>query len=347
MLVGRRPSFGKSGLRSRCAVICLVVLFVSVLSLTPYLGSSTELVRMRNALLVIDDSNQRFDWTPDTLPPDFKQEHEPPAPLFVQAAEKLGLAGMDSDWAKVSAISRHLLSNPNLVGTPIQSDLGSTYRHIIEDGTGYCGDFTRVFMAFANTAGIPVRAWSFSFDGFGGHGHIWPEIWNRQLHQWQLIDIFNNYVITSSDGKPLSALAFRRSMQETPELLHLVPLVPGARPGYPIEEKAWDYYRRGLAEWYLSWGNNVFSYDHALLVRLFGPVSRSLEQLGGIAQGVYPRIRIPDAPTNRTQVSKLIRLRYHLLVAGVASLAALVTLGMCLVSWALGRQHHPKVVRNG
>lgn len=336
MLVKQSFALGRWG---RGALVCALVLLLSLLWLTPHLSSSTELVRIRNALLLSNDSRTDWNWTPDNAPPDFMQEQAPPPPMFQRAAERLGLAGMDSDWARVSAISQHLLSKPNLVGTPIQSDLRDTYQRILGEGTGYCGDFTRVFMAFANTAGIPVRAWSFSFDGFGGHGHIWPEIWNRQLQQWQLVDIFNNYFITGADGRPLSALQFRRAMQETPAQLHLVPLVPAARPGYAIEAKAWDYYRRGLHQWYMTWGNNVFSYDHAFLVRTFGPLSRSLEQLGGIAQGVYPPIRILEEAQNRTQVAELIRLRHQLLLVGGVSLLALLALAVCLVGWARQRRH--------
>jgi hypothetical protein len=66
----------------------------------------------------------------------------------------------------------------------------------------------------------------------------------------------------------------------------------------------------------MVWGNNVFSYDRALLVRAFGPFSRSLEQLGGIAQGVYPGIRILAEPDNQRQVEAIHRVRSHLLFVG-------------------------------
>jgi len=193
-------------------------------------------------------------------------------------------------------------------------------------------------MALAMASGMQVRAWSFSFDGFGGHGHILPEVWNRQLGQWQLVDIFNNYYFAAADGVPLSAQALRRSLAQSPETLRLLLLVPGARPGYEIEAKAWDYYRRGLPEWYLSWGNNVFSYDRALLVRSLGPVSRALEQFGAIAQGVYPRIHILGSAANAPQVTALVRLRQHLLVVGALVGAALLALTTALIGgWLTAR----------
>lgn len=343
MLVKENKSLVIASKWRRCAVGSLVILLLSVLSLAPYLTSSTELVRLRNALLLINNKDHRFDWTPDAIPADFILERGPIDPVFVEAAGRLGLAGMSSDWDKVTAISRHLLSNPNLIGTPIQSNLRNTYHSIIDRGTGYCGDFTRVFMAFAITVGIPVRAWSFSFDGFGGQGHIWPEIWNRQLKRWQLIDIFNNYYFTTADGVPVSALEFRRAMMEFSGSLRLMPLNPGARPGYVFEEKAWNFYRRGLPEWYLSWGNNVFSYDRAFLVQSLGHISRSFEQLGGIAQDVYPRIQVLNEPGNQKQLESLIRVRHHLMIVGVTAVIALVAFVGCLIGWGSVRRRYLKV----
>lgn len=308
--------------------VSLAVLLLCLLSLAPYFSSSTELVRLRNALLLIEDENHRFDWRPDAVPSDFMLERGPADPVFVEAVAHLGIDTLDSDWDKVAMIGRHLLSNPQLIGSPIQSNLRDTYRHILQDGTGYCGDFTRVFMAFAITAGIPVRAWAFSFDGFGGHGHIWPEIWNRQLQRWQLIDIFNNFYFQGQDGIPISAANFRHAMLTKPQSIRSALLYPGARPGYEYQDKLWAWYRQGLAEWYMVWGNNVFSYDYALRVRNLGRFSRAVEQLEAIMLGVYPHVSLLVDESNREQAKALWRVRMHLFTAmwlGVmATLAALV-----------------------
>lgn len=293
---------------------------------------------MRNALLLIDEKNHGFDWTPDSMPPDFMLERGPADPVFVEAARRLGLAGMSSDWDKVTAISRHLLSNPNLGGPPIQSNLRDTYRRIIDNGDGYCGDFADVFMAFAITAGIPVRAWAFSLDGFGGHGHIWPEIWNRQLKRWQLVDIYNNFYFYGQDGVPISAAEFRHAMLTAPKSIHRALLYPKARPGYEFEEKLWAWYRQGLPGWYMVWGNNVFSYDRAIMVLNLGRVSRALEQLDAIALGVYPRVSLMVNEANRDAANALWRLRTQLFVVGwldaLATLAAL----FCSVAWVRVRR---------
>ncbi|MEF8698928.1 MAG: transglutaminase-like domain-containing protein [Candidatus Accumulibacter sp. UW26] len=324
----------------RAVWFSLFVLLLSLLSLAPYLTSSTEVVRLRHALLLADDEAVGFDWTPTKLPNDYLIERAAPDPVFVEAIARLDLASLPSDWERALAISRHLLgSSPVLLGGAIQSDLVDTYRRIVGRGEGYCGDFVRAFSGLAIAAGIPVRAWAFSFDGFGGHGHVWVEIWNRQLERWQLLDVFNNYYFVGVENIPLSALDFRRALLENPATVHLAPLHPAARPGAQSEEKMWDYYRRGLPEWWMVWGNNVFSYDRAFLVRTLGSFSRSLEQLGGIAQGVYPAMRIVSEPSNQRQRENIYRLRNHLRLVGIAVAVALLLLLFSLTKvWAIRRR---------
>ena len=327
MVIGRQEAWARGCLRGLW--IGAAVIALSILSLAPYLTSSTEVVRMRNALLVIDGPDSDFDWTPATRPASFELDSAPPDALFAAAVRRLQLDSLPDDWSRAVAISRHLLtSSKTLVGGAIQSDLDTTYLRIIEHGEGYCADFVRVFNALAATAGIPVRSWSFSFDGFGGHGHVIPEIWNRQLGRWQLISVFNNYRFVDNDGRPLSALEFRRALLEKSTAVQLRPLVASARPGYIHEEKAWAYYRDGAAQWYLWWGNQGFAYDDAWSVRTFEGVSRSLAQFGAMVQGVHPRIRILATAQNAPQVAALQRVRVHLLI--VAGLVALALMGMAV-----------------
>ena len=321
----RKETWARGCLRGLWIGAALIVL--SILSLAPYATSSTEMVRMRNALLTVDGPDSDFVWTPATRPAGFKLDSVPPDAMFVEAARRLRLDAFPDDWSRAVAISRHLLtSSKTLSGGAIQSDLDTTYRRIIERGEGYCADFVRVFSAFAVTAGIPVRSWAFSFDGFGGHGHVIPEIWNRQLGRWQLVSLFNNYEIVDINGRPLSALEFRHALLEKSTAVQLRPLVVSARPGFIHEEKAWAYYRNGAPQWYLWWGDQAFAYDRAWSVRTFEGVSRSLAQFGAIAQGVHPRIRILATAQNAPQVAALRQVRVHLLI--VAGLIALATVGM-------------------
>jgi hypothetical protein len=300
-----------------------------------------EMVRLRNALLLAPGPAlppSSFDWRGDAPPPGFAEEPGPVNALYRHTARQLHLDALDGDWARVRAISQHLLSNPQLLGTPIQARLDATYRRILQDGTGYCGDFTRVFMALALAGGMEVRAWSFSLDGFGGHGHVWPEVWNRELQHWQLVDVFNNVYFARADGVALSALDVHQALSGAEPGLRLLPLAPRARPGYSDAAKAWDYYRSGLSGWYMAWGNAVFAYDQALLVRGLEPVSHALAQLGGIAQGQGARIHILADPHNAEQMEALQQLHTRLLITAAMAALALVTIACAATALLLQRR---------
>jgi hypothetical protein len=292
-----------------------IVAAIAIASLVPYLTSGSEVTKLRNALLMTDLRDVDFDWTPDRLPPAFKWERGPVDPFFAQVAQNLKLVDQPDDWARAVAITHHLLSSAPLNGGALHADLRGTYRGIVEHGDGYCGDFVRAFVAIALAAGMPVRSWAFSFDGFGGQGHVWPEIWNRSLQTWQLVGVFNNNYFYETPGVPLSALGLRAALLLDSPTLRLAAIDPSARPGWTIEAKAWSYYRRGLPEWYMWWGNNRFEYDRAPLVRLFAGISRPLEQFSGILHGVSPRLQVLSTPQNQVQVDRLHALRRHVILA--------------------------------
>nr|WP_316639055.1 transglutaminase domain-containing protein [uncultured Roseateles sp.] len=316
----------------RGAWLSLAALVLLVLSLLPFMGSSTELVRMRNALVLGETAGVDFNWTPEQTPAGFLDERGPASPLYAEQARRLGLQSLPSDWDRVLVISRHLLgSHPTLYGGAVQSDLDTTYHQIVEEGKGYCGDFVRVFTGLALASGMSVRPWAFSFDGFGGDGHIFLEIWNRELKRWQLVDIFNNYYFLDARGTPLSALEFRQALKTAPASLQLKPLFASARPGYVVEDKAWKYYERGLTQWYAVWGNNVFSYDRAVLGHRLTPLSRSMEQLNAIAQGLYPPLLLLDDPGSHAEAEAMWRLRTHLRVVAGLGLLCLLAFAVCVL----------------
>jgi hypothetical protein len=310
--------------------LSLALVMLAALSLAPYMTSSTELVRMRNALLLDDRFDAAQDWAPPAFPPDFKLETAAPYPEFAAAVQKMGLLSMPNDWDRALAISKHLLgSSPVLTGGAIQSDLLDTYRRIINRGEGYCGDFVDVFIGLANAAGMPTRPWAFSFDGFGGHGHIWIEIWNRHAKAWQLVGIFNNNYFVLEDNRPLSALEFHRALKERPEAIRMLPLYAGARRGMPIEATAWSYYLRGWPEWYQWRGTNVFSYDQQRLMPRLNAVSNSLGQLYGIVAGVSPRLVILSSSENYAAHESLRRLRWQLFAVLVAMPMGMLSALVC------------------
>lgn len=334
MLVARRHQL----VWARRATIAGLVL--SPLTLVPYLTSGTEMARARNALAFEALPVTAFEWSPAQAPADFLREAEAPTPAFVALAAELKLAELPDDWARAVAISQHLLTSaPQLKGGAVQLGLDETLRRITQDGDGYCADFVRVFTAIATAAGMPVRSWAFSFDGFGGHGHVLPEIWNRQRNVWQALDLFDNVYFVSADGLPLSALALRTWLTQRPDTPQVLPLAPDARPGYAIESKLWDYYRAGLNEWYLWWGNNPFSYEQAAPVRWLSPVSRSLAQLGAVALGVQPPPRAIATAANEAQRATMGWLRWHLLAVVFVVLAC--ALAWVAVTWRLSRTPAP------
>lgn len=320
-------------LRRRALLACALVVLAAVLSLLPHFKDSAELVRMRNALLIDFTDTPRFDWTPADMPADFAAEKAAPTEQFVMRAQALHLERLPGDWERALAIGRHLLENRRnaaTMGTAIQSDLEQTYAAIRGSGTGYCADFSDVFDAMALAAGLQVRTWAFSFEGFGGLGHVFNEVWDERHGRWLMLDVANNFFPVDEAGRPMSGLEYRERVRRGAGAPRVEAVEPLALTGFANAEAAAKYYRRGLHQWYMWWGNAVFTYDDALLVRALGPVSRSLEQLGGIAQGVFPRIRVLVEPENRAMVERMQGLRSHLLTAlGVsvaASLAAAVLL---------------------
>ncbi len=316
----------------RCFWGCVIVLALVGATLVPHLKNSAELVRMRNALL-LQAAPATGEWTPAAPPPGFRLESAPVDALYAQAVVEHTLVVPGDDWATALRMGQHLLQASGRGGA-IQSSLDDTYRRIVERGEGYCGDFADVFTGLAHAAGLFSRSWAFSFDGFGGHGHVFNEIWDRQVGQWRMIDVFNNFYVVNAQGVPLSALAFRAALQAGQADLQLVRVDEEAPPGFIHEHKAWDYYRQGLPEWYLWMGNNVFEYDQSALVRGFGKMHRALEQLGGIAAGAHPGIRILETADNAAQREALRWLRVRLLTVVVLTLVALV----CLIAWFVARR---------
>lgn len=285
--------------------LCVAAMAAMVASIAPHLGSSAELVRMRNALLM-DPQPAEYDWVPTRPPEGFRTDGGPDG-FFRAAVASHALQVPGDDWATVLRIASHLLSRKERSGSAIQANLHDTYRRIVERGEGYCGDFADVVTAMATAAGIPSRSWAFSFDGFGGHGHIFNEIWDRGAQRWIMIDVFNNFVAIDEAGVPYSAIGLREALSGGRKVA-FAPIEPAARPGFRRESVGFDYYRRGLPQWYLWWGSNVFEYDANTAVRLAAPLGRSVEQLAGIAVGVHPRIRVLASPENAAQRAAMERL---------------------------------------
>jgi hypothetical protein len=155
-----------------------------------------------------------------------------------------------------------------------------------------------------------------------------------------MIDVFNNYYFVGPDGAPLSALAFRKALESGANDVRMQPVEPRSQPGFRFPAKAWDYYRRGLPEWYMWWGNDVYTYDRAPLVQVLGNVSRSLEELGGIAEGVSPKVNVLRTEDNRVAFERMERLRIHLLLALV--IGTVSGFGAVVAGFAWWRSHRSR-----
>jgi hypothetical protein len=325
----------------RCILALAVALACVVAVVLAHAYPSSEAVRLRNALLVREQPIANFNWEPAAAPAGFFQESVAPPVLFITVAARLREQAGSDDFAHARALASHLVEHAGDRG-PIRSlDAEETYRAIIEDGRGYCADFVDTFIALALAADIPVRAWAFSFDGFGGSGHVVAEIYDRGRGQWQMLDVYNNvHPVDQATGRVLSALELRDALLGRAGPARFVRLGPG-RLGFPVEEKLMAYYRLGLPQWYLWMGNNVISRNQAPGVRAVAAVAEPFGELGAILQGAYPGIAIYPVEENSVQRQHMLTLRRLLLAGSAIGLtlgAGLVALLVVLAQRALLRQ---------
>lgn len=314
---------------SLSAVALAGVLGMLAAQLTP----PTEMTRFRNSLIASVGEPTDFDWAANQAPLGFRQESLPaPAPLGSAAEDHREADAVGT----MQALVRHLRSLPKRRG-PIQSNTLETYRIIREEGRGYCADYTQVFNGLAHAATLPVREWGMSFDRFSGDGHAFSEVYDAESGQWVFVDPMHGfYVRDRATGRPLSVLAFRDRLA-TGTASASVEVVPiGDAFMFDSAQEAIEYYRAGADQFYLWFGNDVFSYDNHVLVRLLGPVSRPLEQLAAIFFGVHPTIRILPTATNQSEIDALFALRSRtvvlIVIAGVLGLLILVQLVRLIVA---------------
>lgn len=319
------------GRRRVAAALAGAALLLPPLTLAPHLTTSTDVARLRNALVFREAAPAAFAWTPADMPRDFLRDSSPPLPEYTKLAHDLGLEQIGDDWTRARIIASHLLSSaPELVGGGVQEGLSSTLLGITRDGRGYCADFVRAFQALAGSAGLQSRAWAFSFDGYGGHGHVFPEIWNRQAERWQAIDIFNNVYFARPDGQPVSAGELRAALAGPEADLQVLPIAPKARPGFADPRKLWAYYRRGFDEWYLWWGTNPYDYDGLVGAEWGSAVLRPALQAAAIITGVQPDVVAYADERNAGQRDAMHRLKWQLLAVllvqglGLVGLVALL-----------------------
>jgi hypothetical protein len=289
-------------------------------------------IRARNAWLLRRGSTADFMWDPATVPADFRVERGPVPPVIVEAIAAAGLNGIASDWHRALALVGMLVRHARREGA-VRADLATTYRAILE-GTGYCADYVRVFLAAAASSNLFCRQWAFSFDGFGGHGHTFLEVYDRERSHWSFIDVHNNvYAVRAGTHTPLDALALRIALLERPADIEFRPAAPG-RPGYPHAEKLLDYYRRGAREWYLWWGNDIAERERRGIARLLSHVSGRLAYRLGSGVAYLPALVVLVTPHNEQAVARMERLGRD--VRRAVSLVVLLTaMLLLLAAWTV------------
>lgn len=318
----------------RLLMLDLLLLVVIITWVVAHAIPGTEAVRLRNALLLAGElPADQFNWTPDGFPKDYLVETHPLPDELLASLRRLNLPAQPDNWSRAKAIAQHLQSRLGKEKGPIFGDLKTTYQKIINEGAGYCGDFAMTFTALANAAGIPNRTWAFSFDGFGGHGHIFNEVWDDGSKSWRAIDTFNNYVfLDSTTNTPLSALEFRAAMRRERPAPTIAVLNPNIRPGYKIHEKAVEYYQRGVNQWYQPWGNNVVTVDEHFLVRMLSSVSGRLASPASVFAGVQPPIFVVETAESRTAFENLSALKLKLLASAILAVSLLVIAVLLLIA---------------
>jgi hypothetical protein len=316
---------------TRGVLVNLLMLAPAAAWLSAFLVPASHAVRSRNAFLLRRGTPQDFDWRPDAVPAGFRLERAPAPRPITDAVRALEAHKLGDDWQRALALQAMLIAHARRDGR-IAADLATTYRQILR-GDGYCADYVRVYLAAAATAGVFCRQWAFSFDGFGGHGHTFVEIYDRDRARWKFLDVHNNvYAVTREGHAPLDALSLRRTLLVAPETIEFRQAAPG-RLGYPDERKLLAYYVRGAREWILVFGNDVAARERSGLARWLAPISgRLAHRLGSSVTGAPPLVAIVTEE-NRVAIAKMEALRRRVIVA-IALVAGL--LAAFILQWTIG-----------
>ena len=287
---------------------------------------SRQAVRVRNAFLLRRGRLTDLGWTPSNTPGDFRAETAQPPAEIAAAVAAAGVCDAGGDWDRALALVGMLVRHSQREGA-IQADLATTYNGIVA-GSGYCADYVRVYLAAARAVDVFCRQWAFSFDGFGGHGHTFVEVYDRTSASWRFVDVHNNVYATLADRQtPLDALSLRDALLANPSSIAFRRAAPG-RLGFPHSEKLLAYYRRGARQWYVWWGNDVITRERAASLKAIARVSGRFAHRIGSVLGHLPSLVVLATADNERDIERMEALRRRVLgalsVCGV--LAALLAL---------------------
>ena len=307
----------------------------SAIYLATEIENGQDAVKLRNSLIYEVRSGDPYDWSPEETPNDFLQgggKGLVPAQLLEALDGLFSPSESDqNEFHKAIAIGRHLVEKKRRPAIPIQSNTLKAYLEITAHGKGYCADYTQVFNGLATLADIPVREWGMSFDGYGGDGHAFNEVYDRTLDKWIFIDTFYSAFVTDQTRTPLSVAEFRDMLRKGQYDALNVEFINPTKFSFASTRQWLEYYRKGMDSLYLIWGNNVLAYDTHTLLAWLGSVSRVAEQAAAIILGHYPKIIIRDDWKNDAGLRELMLLRAILILSIISALVAI----SCLLYLAL------------
>jgi len=311
-------------------------LVVAVGRLARLILPSAKAVRVRNALLLRRGHVEDFTWTPAAVPPTFRIETSSAPAAIRDAVPSLGRESGD-DWQRALALVGMLVRHAQY-DDAIQADLVTTYRGIVA-GHGYCVDFVRVYMAAAQSAGIFCRQWAFSFDGFGGDGHTFVEVYIPQRAAWAFLDVHNNvFAVIAGSQIPADALSLRLALVNSPSSVEFRRAAPG-RLGFPNTGKLLEYYQRGAYQWYLWWGNDMVQREQAGLIRMVSRFSGRLAHRLVSVLGCTPPLVVLRTPENDHDIARMERLRHRVLLSVILCAVFIAALSL-QVGWQWFERHH-------
>jgi hypothetical protein len=289
---------------------------------------SNQTVRVRNAFLLRRSRLEDFAWTPSTAPPDFRVENHRAPAVIEEAVTAAKVKQAGGDWQQSLALVTMLLRYRRFDGA-IQSDLAGTYDGIVA-GAGYCADYVRVYLAAASSIGIFCRQWAFSFDGFGGHGHTFVEVYDRQHSKWIFLDVHNNVcAVRTGTDELLGALELRDALLDSTPF-EFKQAGPG-RLGFRHFDKLLDYYQRGANQWYLWWGNDVIARGSTGLTGALSRISGRLAHRLTSAFHLPPLVAVVTN-ANEREIAKMERLRRQV-TSALLLIAVLVVLFGLQLGW--------------
>lgn len=340
-----QESEARSRVTSHLVRVLLGILLMGVLGtgVLAYAFTEDRAVLVRNSLVIQGASESDFLWRPDAPPPGYLAESRPVPDLFQAVADSLRMlrgsnGSFDMEAAELLVGWIHRTPGDE---RPIRANTKKTYRLIVDEGWGYCADYTRTSIAILHALNVPVRHWGTGMGDLGA-AHTFLEIFVEEYDDWVFLDpFFAFYVRSPESGRPLSALEFRDALLDESSPDPRVEVIGDGIFGFPNRESILIYYRSAAEFFYLIWGNNVFELDEHPLTTRLSSVSRSAELLAAMALGIYPQIRpLPaasEAHAAAVQEIRRVRLTMFLAAFAMAILAAWVLVEMIRTIGALRR----------